>query len=84
MNNKFFDNVEKKTGVKMNDVFKLADSLQTANFQDEQTVRKVIAQVAQMAGKKVPKEREDKIVEAITKNNTPLDISTISNMINKK
>lgn len=42
MDNKFFKSVENKTGVNMNDVFKLAGSLQNANFKDENTVRGVI------------------------------------------
>ncbi|MDI6549995.1 stage VI sporulation protein F, partial [Bacillus subtilis] len=47
MDNKFFKSVENKTGVNMNDVFKLAGSLQNANFKDENTVRGVIKKVAQ-------------------------------------
>ncbi|WLR52838.1 stage VI sporulation protein F [Bacillus tianshenii] len=82
--NPLFHNIEKKTGVNMNDIFKLADSLQHANFQDEQTVRQVIQQVSQIANRPVPKEKEDKIVQAILKNNMPLDFSSISDMINKK
>ncbi|WP_460267473.1 stage VI sporulation protein F, partial [Clostridium tertium] len=42
MDNQFFKNIEKKTGVKMQDVMNLAGSLQNANFKDENTVRSVI------------------------------------------
>ncbi|CAM5463944.1 sporulation protein [Bacillus safensis FO-36b] [Bacillus safensis subsp. safensis] len=65
MDNKFFKSVENKTGVNMNDAFKLAGSLQNANFKDENTVRGVIKKVAQLANKRVPKEMEDKIVQSI-------------------
>lgn len=84
MNNGFFKDVENKTGVNMNDIMKLAGSLQSANFKDENTVRQVITQVAQMAGKRVPKEQEDKIVEAIVNKDVPMDFSQIAKMINKK
>jgi hypothetical protein len=84
MDNQFFKNIEKKTGVNMKDVFELANSLQHANFKDEKTVRSVIKRVAQIANRKVPKELEDKIVQTIIKDGKSLDFSTIVNMINKK
>lgn len=84
MDNKFFKNLESKTGVNMNDVFALANSLQGANFKDEKTVRNVIQRVAQIANKPVSKQMEDKIVNSIVNGNEKLDFSTISKMINKK
>ncbi|WP_141432770.1 stage VI sporulation protein F [Bacillus sp. 03113] len=84
MNNHFFKNIEKKTGVNMNDIFDLANSLQNANFKDEKTVRSVIQRVSQLAGKKVTREMEDKIVESVVSSGKQLDINTISKMINKK
>ncbi|MGM9923933.1 MAG: stage VI sporulation protein F [Bacillus sp. (in: firmicutes)] len=84
MDSHFFKNMEKKTGVNMNDVMELANSLQGANFNDEQTVRGVIKRVSQMAGKPVNQELEDKIVKSIINDGKQLDFSTISEMINKK
>jgi hypothetical protein len=84
MDNNFFKNIEKKTGVNMNDVFELANSLQNANFKDEQTVRGVIRRVSKMANKPVSKEMEDKIVASIVKDGKQLDFGQISKMINKK
>ncbi|MFD1738564.1 stage VI sporulation protein F [Bacillus salitolerans] len=78
-----FDNIEKKTNVKMDDVFKLADSVKDANFKDEQTVRNLIKQVSMLAGKPVNKEKEDKIVKAIVENNMPMDLNTIGKMFKK-
>lgn len=84
MDNQFFKNVEKKTGVNMKDVFDLANSLQHANFKDEKTVRSVIQRVSKIANKKVSKEMEEKIVKSIIKDGKQLDFNTISKMINKK
>ncbi|KKI93670.1 stage VI sporulation protein F [Bacillus sp. SA1-12] len=84
MDNKFFKNIENKTGVNMNDVFALANSLQGANFKDEKTVRNVIRRVSQIANKPVSKQMEDKIVNSIVNGNEKLDFNTISKMINKK
>ncbi|MDR4436237.1 sporulation-specific transcription regulator SopVIF [Bacillus tequilensis] len=84
MDNQFFKNIEKKTGVKMQDVMNLAGSLQNANFKDEKTVRSVISRVAQLANRRVPKELEDKIVESITSGKEKLDFGTISKMMDNK
>jgi hypothetical protein len=82
MDNNFFKNIEKQTGVSMKDVFELANSVQHANFKDEKTVRGIVKRVAQLANKRVPKELEDKIVNTIVHGKEKMDLSTISNMIN--
>lgn len=84
MDNQFFKNVEKKTGVNMNDIFDLANSLQGANFKDERTVRSVIRRVAQIANKRVSKQMEDKIVQSIINDGKQIDFNTISKMLNNK
>jgi Stage VI sporulation protein F len=84
MDNKFFKSLENKTGVNMNDVFSLANSLQGANFKDEKTVRNVIQRVSQIANKPVSKQMEDKIVKSIINGDEKLDFSTISKMMGKK
>ena len=82
--NPFFDNIEKKTNVKKEDIFKLANSVSHANFRDEKTVRKLIADVAKLANVPVSKEKEDRIVHAIVNNNVPTDLNTITKMFNQK
>jgi uncharacterized protein YpuA (DUF1002 family) len=83
MNNNFFKNIEQKTGVNMNEVLELANSLQNANFKDEATVRSVIKRVSKIAKKPVNQEMEDKIVQSIVNDGKQLDFGTISNMLNK-
>lgn len=82
--NNFFDNLEKKTNVKQQDIFQLANSVSGANFKDEQTVRNLIQQVARMANKPVSKEKEDELVKAIVNNNMPLDFASLAKMFGKK
>ncbi|RWR05539.1 stage VI sporulation protein F [Siminovitchia fortis] len=84
MDNQFFKNIESKTGVDMNEVLKLANSLQNANFKDEKTVRRVIREVARIANRPVSRELEDKMVHTITKDGNKLDMNTISKMLNKR
>ncbi len=68
----------------MKDILDLANSLQNANFKDENTVRQVVRRVSQIANKPVSKETEDKIVQSIVKDGKQLDLNTISKMINRK
>ena len=82
--NNFFDNLEKKTNVKQQDIFNLANSVSGANFKDEQTVRNLIQQVAKLANKPVSKEKEDELVKAIVNNNIPLDFASLAKMFGKK
>lgn len=81
--NQLFDNVEKKTGVSMEQIMRLVNSLQGANLRDEQTVRKLIHDVAKMANKPVSKEKEERLVKAITTNNVP-DFAAIAQMLGGK
>ncbi|MCQ6280942.1 stage VI sporulation protein F [Bacillus sp. EB600] len=84
MDNGFFKNIEKKTGVNMKDIFDLANSLQNANFKDEKTVRNVIRRVSQIANKPVSKEVEDQLVKSIVNDGKQLDFNTITKMMNNK
>ena len=74
MNNNFFDRVEKKTNVKKEDILSLARSIQNKNLKDEKELRKLIKNVAALAGKDVSKEREEKIIDAIIKDKIPKNI----------
>lgn len=80
----FMDQVEKKTNVRPDELFKLANSVSQANLKDEATVRQLVKQVAQLANKPVSKEKEDQIVHAIINNNAPKDFSSLAKMFNKK
>ncbi|MBM7578257.1 stage VI sporulation protein F [Jeotgalibacillus terrae] len=84
MNDAFFKKVENKTGVKMEELFALANAFQHADLNDEQTLKKLVRQVAQAAGKPVTKEMEEKITKAVSSKGEKIDYQTLSNMINKK
>ncbi|MGM0844838.1 MAG: stage VI sporulation protein F [Bacillota bacterium] len=79
-----FGNFEKKTGVKMDDIMKLAQSFQNTNFKDENQVRTMIKKVSALAGKPVSREKEEMLVKAITSGKVPKDMNEIQKMMNKK
>jgi hypothetical protein len=80
----FFDKIEKKTSVKKDDIFKLAQSVSGSNLRDERTIRMLISQVSSLAGVSVSKQKEDQIVQAVLNNNIPLDMATLSKMFDGK
>ena len=80
MNNNLFNKVEKKTNVKKNDIINLAKSIQNKNMNDENNLRDLILTIAQMAGKDVDKEKEDKIINAVKNNQINDEIKKMNNM----
>ena len=70
----FFNKVEKKTSVNKDTILSLANKLQKSNMKDEQVLRELVQEIGEVAGKEVSKEKEDKIVNAILKDNVPKNI----------
>lgn len=70
----FFKRVENKTSVDKDTIMSLAKKLQRSDLKDEKTLRDVVKEISKMTGKEVSKEKEDKIINAIVKDNVPKDI----------
>lgn len=70
----FFKKVENKTNVNKNTILDLAKKLQNTDMKDEKTIREVIHNIKDITGKDVSKEKEDKIVNAILKDQVPKNI----------
>ena len=70
----FFKKVENKTSVNKNTILDLAKKLQNTDMKDEKTIREVIHNIKDITGKEVSKEKEDKIVNAIIKDQVPKNI----------
>ncbi|MDO5393905.1 MAG: stage VI sporulation protein F [Mycoplasmatota bacterium] len=73
----FFKKVENKTNVNKETILSLAQKLQNSNMKDEKTIREVINDISTMTGKQVSKEKEDKIVNTILKDNVPTNIDKL-------
>ncbi|MDD3305380.1 MAG: stage VI sporulation protein F [Bacilli bacterium] len=74
LSDNFFKKVENKTKVDKSTIVNLASKLQKNNLKDEDTLRDVIRELSDMAGKSVSKEQEDKIVKAIINDEVPKDL----------
>lgn len=73
----FFKRVEKKTNINKETILSLADKLQKSDMKDENTLRQVIRDISDMTGREVSKEKEQKIIDAIKKDNIPTDIDNM-------
>ena len=70
----FFKKVEKKTSVDKDTILSLAEDLKGDNKKNESSLRDVIRKISDLTGKKVPTEKEDKIIETILDDNVPENI----------
>ena len=73
-NDSFFKKVEDKSGVDKKTIMSLASKLQKSDMKDEKVLRDLVKEIGSVAGKEVSKEKEDKIVNAILKDNVPKDL----------
>ena len=72
-----FSKVEEKTSLKKEDIIKLAKKASKEDLSNEKNIRNLIKEVAKMAGKEVSKDKEEKILNAIKKDNIPKDLKNI-------
>ena len=67
----FFKKVEQKTNVNKDTILSLADKLQKGNMKDEKVLSEVVDEIANMTGKSVSREKKDKIIKTIMKDEVP-------------
>lgn len=72
--NQFLEKVVKKTNVKKEDIFSLANDLQKKNLNNENDIREFIGTVAKMTNKTLNESKVDKLVSMIKNNKVPKDI----------
>jgi len=77
LSDNFFKKVEKKTSVNKDTILNLAKKLQENDLKNEGTLREVIKELSIMTGKTVPKDKEDKIINAVINDKVPKDIDKL-------
>ena len=70
----FFSKVEKKTRVNKDIIMSLAKKLHDGNLKNEKSIREIIHTLSELTGKKVSKEREDKILDTILSDKVPKSV----------
>ena len=70
----FYKKIENKTNVSKETILSLAKKIQGENLKDENKLRDLIKEISTITGKNVPKEQEDKIVNAIVNDKVPKNI----------
>lgn len=79
INDDILTKVEKKTSVKKEDLINIASRLNDGNMKDPSTLSGIIQDLASLAGKKVSKEKEDKIINLILTDKVPSNIDKMYN-----
>ena len=69
-----FKKIEDKSGVDKDTILSLADKLQHSDMKNEEVLRDLVHEISSITGREVSKEKEDKIVNTILKDNVPKDI----------
>lgn len=77
LSDNFFKKVEKKTNVNKDTILNLAKKLQQNDLKNEGTLREVIKELSIMTGKNVPKDKEDKIINAVINDQVPKDLDKL-------
>ncbi len=67
----FFKKIEKKTNVNKETILNLADKLKGDNRKKEEALKDVIKSISSLTGKRIPKEKEDKIINTIMTDKAP-------------
>ena len=73
----FFKRVENKTNVSKDTILSLAEKIQQNDMKNETTLREIIQELSSITGRKVSREKEDKIVSAVINDKIPKNIDKI-------
>lgn len=74
LNDSLFNKVEKKTNVSKENIINIASKLNEGNMKDPKTLSEIIQELSNLAGKKVSKEKEDKIIDLIINDKVPNNV----------
>lgn len=74
LNDNLFQKIEKKTNVSKENIVNIASKLNEGNMKDPKTLSEVIHELANLTGKKVSQEKEDKIIELIVNDKVPNNV----------
>ena len=77
MNDKMFENVEKRTNVDKDTLISLAKKVEENGLKDEKTLKEVISKLSELTGKSVSPELEDKIINTIIEDKVPKNIDSL-------
>ena len=77
INDNVFNKIEKKTNVSKENIINIDSKLNEGNMKDPNTLSDIIHELANLTGKNVSKEKEDKIIELIVNDKVPKNIDNM-------
>lgn len=77
MKENLFQKIEQKTNIKKETIISLANKLQKNDLKNEKNLREIIKEISTLTKKEISKEKEDKIIEAIKKDQVPKNMDNM-------
>lgn len=77
LNENVFNKIEKKTNVSKENILNIASKLNEGNMKDPDTLSDIIQELANLTGKKVSKDKENKIIELIVNDKVPKNLDNM-------
>lgn len=77
MKENLFQKIEQKTNIKKETIISLANKLQKNDLKNEKNLREIIKEISSLTKKEISKEKEDKIIEAIKKDQVPKNMDNM-------
>ena len=77
MKENLFQKIEQKTNIKKETIISLANKLQKNDLKNEKNLREIIKEISSLTKKEISKEKEDKIIEAIKKDQVPKNMDNV-------
>lgn len=77
LNDDLFSKVEKKTHVNKENIINIASKLNDNNMKDPETLSSIIQELANLTGKSISKEKEDKIINLILNDKVPNNVDKL-------
>lgn len=69
--------IESNSSISMEEMLEVASMIQYENLQDERVVRTLVRKLSNLAGRALPQDKEDRIVNSIINNEVPTSIDQL-------
>lgn len=79
--NEIFNKIEQNSNLSVEEIYKVAQSIQHADFSDERTVRQIVRNLSQLTNRTISQDKEDTIVNSIITNEIPNDIQSLQQFL---
>lgn len=74
---KLIKQIEENSQISVDEIYHIANSIQYADFTDEETIRTLVRRLARMANRSISREKEDHIVRSVINQEIPSSLDAL-------